>query len=106
MHCSTLGHHFVWFIVPKVVCGGGVVSECLRVLVLCVGACVCWCCVWPACGVVCGCVWVGVVGDARNKDPTLRLIVNRIKIVISKTIYNIRHRDNDNQYSFTTKIDT
>ena len=25
-----------------------------------------------------GCVWVGVVGDARNKDPTLRLIVKRI----------------------------
>ena len=48
-------------------------------------ACVCWCSVWvPACvGVACGlrvvlcvgvgvCVWVGVVGDARNKDPTLR----------------------------------
>ena len=80
-------------------------KSCACVGGLCVSACVCWCCVWPACGVVCGCgcgvvcgsVWVGVVGDAMYKDPTLRLIVNRIKIVISKTIYNIRHRDNDNQ---------
>ena len=67
-----------------------------------------WVCgVWGCVGVWgCGSVWVCVCA-AMNTDSKTQ-IYNQpiIKIVCSKTTYNIRHRENDKLDSLTARFDT
>ena len=85
MHCSTLGHQFVWIIVHYLLnekLNMGVVERVCQCECVCVRACAgvceggCVCVIGRVCRCVCVCVCVRVCA-ARNKDSKLRFIINR-----------------------------